>query len=140
MTQERTPNPIYYAISELEHGAFPSYRAISSPDEPLNPGEQVIEELPGGRVWDGEAKSLREPTELERAQNRKPIKKRLLRRQADGKAREILPVTGQYASLARRQPNDPRITQADAIYDALDQKIKAVDAAQTIAELENITF
>ena len=50
-----------YAISNLQDGKPPAYRAIADESEALE-GEVVVEEIPPGHVWDEAAGELREPT------------------------------------------------------------------------------
>ena len=63
-----------YALSNLEDGKPPGFRAIGAAEDAL-PGEVVVQEPPGpDEVWDEAAGSLREPTPIEALEPKKAQK------------------------------------------------------------------
>jgi hypothetical protein len=102
----------------------------------------VVEEgqMNSAGVWDATQKKLRLRTASEQLEAIKPARLRAMQHKADQELGKLFPVTGQYNSVARRRPNDPRVGQADAVMDRLDQLTTAISNAQNQAALDAISW
>lgn len=130
-----------WALTNREDGVRPSARYVHSEDSAPQGAVVVDDEeyyAAPMQVWDATNKKLRVATEAEAVEHEKPIRRRALLSRMDARMGDIFPIRGEHASVARRRPNDDRVRRADALMDQADDKVAAIDAATTWAELDAV--
>jgi hypothetical protein len=129
-----------WAISFPDSNVFPSVRAVNS-EADLVAGETFYElnDPPHGKVKDAQSGAIRNPNAAELLERAKNSRRFEIARTADQDAAAIMS-PGQYQSVGRRNANDQRVRNVDAVYDRLDQILTAIDNANSQQALEAITW
>jgi hypothetical protein len=135
-----------YALENLQDGQRPSVRAIrDAADAPE--GTPVVEDVPPGWVWDAAAGQLRARTSSEALGYAKTLKRREIKQAADAEYAEKVSmfdgdvVAGKWGrQVALNAYETSVLASMQDIYSRLRQKIQAVNAATTVAEVEAIAW
>ena len=142
-----------YALSKLEDGKAPAFRAIADPADAL-PGEVVVEEPPGeGEVWDQAAGAVRPRGDGEEMAALKAAMVEEIAAEAvdalapmftDGAGRDetVLLVAGHVLKLceALNVEADPRLSEVVATGEKALRLKAEIEAAGSAEELEGLTW
>ena len=142
-----------YALTELEDGKAPAFRAIADPADAL-PGEVVVEEPPGeGEVWDQAAGAVRPRGDGEEMAALKVAKTEEIAARAvealapmftDGRGRDetVLLIAGHVLKLceALKVPPDSRLREVVATGEKALRLKAEVEAAGSVEELEGVSW
>ena len=141
-----------YALSGLEDGKAPAWRAIPSEDD-AEAGEVVVGGVPAGHVWDAAAGALRPPSEGEELERARAGKLDEIAGLAiadlaplftEGKGRDetALLVAAHVLKLceALKVPADPRLAAVVQTGQKALAKKAAVEGASSVEEVEGVSW
>jgi hypothetical protein len=136
-----------YVLENLADGQHPGVRAIGDASNAPAGAVVVDEAPPAGYVWDAAAQSMRARSAAESLDYAKTLKRREIKASADAEYLDKVSmfdgdiVAGKWGRQVALNAYEASVrnTMQD-IYSRLRQKIQAVNAATTIAEVEGIAW
>jgi hypothetical protein len=135
-----------YVLENLTDGQTASVRAIGSASDAPQ-GAVVVEDVPAGYVWDAATQRLRSRSAAESLDHAKAIKRREIKAAADAEYLSGVSmfdgdiVAGKWGrQVALNVYETSVLSTMQDIYSRLRQKIQAVNAASTVAEVEGVAW